>query len=427
MNVTLFKNWNCRVTTHSLCYMNIANYHRELQSIMKRMDTVLVPFDASAAPNHALIASRGASAHQHVVIEAKPLGITPLTLPSNQWCFTGKIPPVYQEQASRREFVEGKTVFETSKDDGSTTERRVGCENIELPSGMSLWHATDCIKRMLVLIRRDLDLFFSADLSGMPYNSTDGVLFALPGNHNLCYHDCMLMVAERAPYVHKAMLEYAQMICCMYGCELRRFLAMGRPRIQRIKRCTGVPLKLIQTHQSRFDGGPVFVVSFGSTESEHDFAPVLSREVDSRCHYEPEKTISTPFRLHMTEGTLVVLDGSMRTRYSHGIPRDKDRFGFQYIFSVHMDCLDTTCVMDYEPLTKTVIMYTPVHGSGVITTRAAPVSRIHSHISIQGDTTWRIVQAMRWRLQMAESNLIRKRYERNLNGGADAIHRVARD
>lgn len=400
--------------------MNVANYHRELQSILKRMDSVLL----SPPPLHDDVSSSLSVVAMVPVIEARPSRIARLSLPPKQWRFTGSIPSVHQDQASRRDYVAGRTVLVTSQNDLSPTPG-----SLDLPSGMSLWHASDHVRRMLVLVRRDLDLLFSADLSGFPYDSVEEGLFALPGNHHLCYQDCMQLLAGRAPYVHKAMLEYAKMICCMYGCELRRFLATGRPRIQKLKRGVGMPLRLIQARQSRFDGGPVFLVSFGSAAIEHDFAPVLLSSDppgpdDSQGGAASDQAA---FRMSGTEGVLMVLDGSMRARYSHGVPRAQDGAGggSHYVLSIQMDCLDTTCVMDYEPQTKTVVMYTPIRGSGVITTRAAPVSRIHSHISIQTDTTWRIVQAMRWRLQLAESRLIRKRYEDRINERADGTHRAA--
>lgn len=383
----------------ALCRMNTVNYHQELKSILKRMDCFLSPPPPEAA-------ERAGIEKLQVIIEARPSCIVPLIPPhTHPWRFHGKVPSLYQEQASRREFIEGKTVMETSM-----TMQELACrhETVALPSSLTLWHASDSLKRMIVLIRRDLDLLFQTDLNGIPYDETEG-LFALPGNHHLCYMDCMRLLKKRAPYVHKAMLEYARMACIMYGCELRRFLAASRPRIQKIKACAGLPIRLIHSRQSRFDGGPVLVTSFGMPVIAHDFAPVLSRGESG----------SNPFRLHLFEGSVVILDGDVRACYSHGLPRVQDSFSTLYVMTIHVDCLDTTCIMDYEPVTKTMVMHTPICGANVITTRPAPVSRIHSHISVQGDTMWRIVQEMRWRMQMAESNLIRSRCESVLHSCAD--------
>lgn len=388
------------------CSMNTANYHQELKSILKRMDCFLSLTDlVSALPSHEVVEGVGVE-QQHVIIEAKPSYIAPLVLPREQQREgVKKIPSLYQDQASRREYMEAKTALRTSM---TMQELQQRCESEVLPSSLTLWHSSDSLKRMVVLVRRDLDLLFQSDLGGIPYDATDG-LFALPGNHHLCYRDCMRLLVKRAPYVHKAMLEYARMACVMYGCEFRRFLAAGRPRIQKIKACVGLPLKLIQSRQARFDGGPVFVVSFGMPIIAHDFAPVVSREENT----------SPPFRLHVFEGCILILDGDVRACYSHGLPGVQGSFSTVYVMTIHMDCLDTTSVMDYEPLTKTVVMHTPLRGCNVITTRSAPISRIHSHISVQSDTMWRIVQEMRWRLQMAESNLIRSRCEHALNSCGD--------
>lgn len=403
-----------RALPSSLSLMNTANYHRELHSILKRMDCFLPPMDASfvASLGDHTMGVADYAREQHVVIEAKPTCVSALALPSKEWKFVGQIPSLHHEQASRREFVESKTVVKTSVTAQELTDRHA---QANLPNGLTVWHASDYLRRMMVLIRRDLDYLFQSDLDGMPHDKTDG-LFALPGTHHLSYKDCMHMLVKRAPYVHKAMLEYARMACVMYGCDFRRFLAAARPRIRRMKASVGLPLRLVHTRQARFDGGPVFLASFGMPVIPHDLAPVL-----------PDGIISAdaagPFRLHVSEGALLILDGDVRACYSHGVPGVRDGFGMLYIMSIHVDCLDTTSVMGYEPLTKTVVMHTPICASKVITTRSAPVSRIHAHISVHDDTMWRIVQAMRWRLQMVESNLIRERYEEraalNLSSGGD--------
>jgi hypothetical protein len=84
-----------------------------------------------------------------------------------------------------------------------------------------------------------------------------------------------------------------------------------------------------------------------------------------------------------------------------------------YTLEIHMDCIDSTTILDYEAQTRTMVMYTPVCGANVISTRPAPASRVHPQVSVRNDTLWRIVQGMRARLQAAESNLIRQRYGQN--------------
>ena len=401
--------------------MNTGNYHRELHSILKRMDCFLSPVDPSSSSSSPDIGTSDSARQQHIVIEAKPSCLTPLDLPSQAWKFVGEIPSLYQEQASRRHFVDSRTVMETRVTTQELAQRR---EQTNLPSSLTMWYASDSLRRMIVLIRRDLDLLFQSDLGGIPYDKREG-LFALPGTHHLSYKDCMRMLAKRAPYVHKAMLEYARMACVMYGCESRRFLAAARPRIQKIKGSLGLPLRLVHTRQSRFDAGPVFIISFGIPVIPHDFAPVLSEGISQ--NEVPNETPPAPFRLHASEGALLILDGDVRACYSHGIPCIRDSFNTLYIMSIHIDCLDTTSVMGYEPRTKTMVMHTPICASSVITTRSAPVSRIYPHMSVQNDTMWRIVQAMRWRLQTAESNLIRQRCERALNLCSDEALPLARD
>lgn len=369
--------------------MNTAQYFEELRSITTRLDRLLPPTHAEQGR----IAER--KGLKYAVIEAKPREIIQVQHPNSQWRFAGDIPALHQTQASRRAVVECVSRHQTSL---HATDLGAHCA---LPPGITLWHASDTARRILLLARRDLEMLFESDAAQtLPYDADAG-MFVLPGEKELCFRDSMLLIERSYPYLYKICWEYADIAAHMYGLTFSEFGVISRVTIQRLHPQKGSPLRLLQTRQARFDGGPVLMISVGLPSTAHDVAPTLAQNDNAREH---------PVRIFVPEGVMVVMDGDARFRYSHGFPVGQEICKDYYLISIFMDCMGQTSIVGYERETRTLIMATPMRMENIITTVVEPQSRSNVHTCLQRDTLWRIVQAMRTRVRAAESHLITKKY-----------------
>ena len=373
-------------------------FYQEMCSILRRMEDVLPVTALETSPSQRLNTHSTGKEPWYAVIEANPIAITHPPLQSARWRFAGTIPAAHQEQGARREFVDSQTTMQTRLPDSQVNDEP--CARDGFPCGLSFWQPSDSTRRLLPLIRRDLDALFAE-----PETCGEEGCFALPGNKHLCYQDCMDLVRCRSPYLYKACWEYARLVCHMLEMDYRQFVTSSRLRIRKHDPAVGSPLRLSQSTQSRYDGGPVIIVSLGIPLAVHDLAPTLQATAGAAGG-----GAEMPMRVTVSDGVMMLLDGDVRARYSRGVPRGWGGGMPLYTLEIHMDCIDSTTILDYEAQTRTMVMYTPVCLANVITTRPAPVSRVHPHVSVRNNTLWRIVQGMRARLQAAESHLIRQRY-----------------
>lgn len=380
-----------RVLAPASVNMSHMYFYQEMRAILKRMEEVL-PITADATPKR--LTCKNEKEAWYPVIEANPDAVSRPIIACKRWRFASAIPPPFQEQGGRRDFVQEHTTMLTSLSDGHSDDKPA-----RMPCGLSFWHPSDATRRLLPLIRRDLDALFAVPCCA--WIGEQGA-FALPGSKHLCYQDCMDLVRIKSPYLFKACWEYARLVSHMFDVDYKFFVAASRLRIHRHAPENGCPLRLSQSVQSRYDGGPVIIVSLGLPLAVHDFTPTLQPA-------KPDED-ETPVRVTVSDGVMMLLDADARARYSHGVPKEWGGGMALYTLEIHMDCMDNTTILDYEPQTRTMVMYTPLCGGNVITTRPAPASRVQPHVRVRNDTLWRIVQGMRARLQAAESCLIRQKY-----------------
>lgn len=388
--------------------MYATQYFDELRSIATRMDNLLPPHQGE---REGLI-ERKASA-RYAVIEARPTDIVQAAHRESAWLFSGDVPPLHQGQGSRRAFVRNRTSLCTSMlDDGRDSSSKNA--HARLPEGISLWHATDNARRIMLLARRDLDLFFSsADLEHtLPYAKDTERVFDLPCGQDLCFRDAMILIQEQAPYVCKICREYADLAAHIYGLKLDEFGVLGRIWIQRVHSQVGQPVSLLESQQARYDGGPVLIVCLGLPRTAHDVFPTLTQADHGTEH---------PIRIFVPEGVMMILDGDARFRYSHGFPGGQDGAPVFYTITIYMDCMGQTSITGYERETRTLIMNTPMRMEHIITTRSALQSQTNIHTTLHRDTLWRIVQAMRMRLRSAESHLIMKNYKQRMQQSSSEL------
>lgn len=380
--------------------MYATQYFEELRSIISRMDRLLPPTHEEQG-EHTQKEGGGHQRNQkYAVIEARATDIQQVQHQRSGWLFRESVPSLHQGQESRRAFVANRTSHLTYMKGEAAA---VAKNDAELPSGITLWHATDTARRTLLLARRDLDLFFSSNLEKLlPHDKEMGV-FALPNGKELCFRDCMALIQGHAPYLHKICWEYAALASHIYGLSLAEFEVISRVLVQRLYSQSGKPCRLLETRQARYDGGPVLVISLGLPKTAHDLSPTLMQG-DQGKEY--------PVRVFVPEGVMTVIDGDARFRYSHGFPMGQEGGNTFYTITMFMDCTGQTSIAGYEKETRTLIMSTPMQMEHIITIRPAIASHTNIHTSLQRDTLWRIVQAMRMRLRSAESHLITKKYKR---------------
>lgn len=377
--------------------MNTAQYFDELRSITMRMDRLLPPTQAEQGKN----AER--KGLRYAVIEARASEILQVEHQHTGWRLQSEVNALHQTQASRREVVDSMTRYQTSLDDTKAGAR----QSAPLPPGITLWHATDNARRILLLVRNDLELLFGSDPGHtLPYDKDTGV-FSLPRGKELCFRDSMALIEDQSPYLHRICWEYADIAAHIYGLTLSEFGVICRVTIQRLQSREGSPLRLLETHQSRLDGGPILVISIGLPNIAHDVAPVLTQADNTREH---------PTRIFVPDGVMMVIDGDARFRYSHGFPRGQEGCSEFYVITIFMDAMGQTSIVGYEKETRTLIMSTPMRMEHVITTRTQTQPRSDVHTTLHRDTLWKIVQTMRTRLRSAESHLIMKKYSRQEQG-----------
>jgi hypothetical protein len=377
--------------------MYAMQYFEELRSITDRIDRLLPPHEEQAVIPRTVSRRGEKGGPEHAVIEAKASEIAHILPPESTWLFARKdIPTLHQGQESRRAFVQARTRLSTT-----AAKKVLPSASVALPPGVTLWHTSDNARRTLLLARHDLDKLFSDDPPLLPYNQDEGGIFSLPPDTQLCFRDCMILIRTKAPYLHKICWEYAGLAAHMFGVGLSDFSTLSRVLIQRLDARTGASAQLMHSRQAKYDGGPILLVSLGLPVVAHDLLPTLPPADHSR---------ENPMRIAVPEGVMMVLDGDVRFRYSHGYPGGQEGAAVFYSITILLDSMSQTSIIAYERETRTTVMSTPMRMEHIITTRPALASQTNNETLLHRDSLWKIVQGLRLRIRSAESCLITQKY-----------------
>lgn len=337
---------------------------------------------------------------EDTVIESRPLRVWQLD-PDQFPSSPPSVPSVHQTAQSRRWFV-GKHVACSHRTKISDMDNRPGIDGdaaIWLPRDARLWHPSDAARKLLVMGRRDLDLMFasiaSCDLPLCDESLEAGTvtLFSTPSyiRHSILYKDSIEILALRSPYLARLCDEYAHMMCWLYGLTLTEFGELAHLYISRHDAGFGKRNELIETTDNgRYTGGPFLSVGVGRPYVFHDFNPVLAKTAG-------------PVRVKVGEGTLLVLDGYARIRYTHGHPATEETNSY-YTLNFQLDCTRRTLCTGVEKVTRGIVTYTPFLPEHVVSTRTdAP-----SPVAIRMDSCpmWTLLMEMHTRLKVAESHLL---------------------
>jgi hypothetical protein len=331
-----------------------------------------------------------------LVVEGKPIAVRLLNPKSSAWRFTHEMPSIHQNGKSRRWFVQDKTRMQTGVEDDVTFE------NWKLPDGISLWHASEDARRLLILAKYDARELLASQKrqSTLPCNDEwhtlrAMTLFDTPGHAELCFRESVVLMQAVAPYLARIAKEYAKSLCWIYGMQPREFDEGCRMHVRWCE--AGYPMSLPNASSCRFENGPIVHASIGLPVVHHDLAPTLTDLSETE----------NPVRISVPEGMMVCLDGASRIRYSHGhpaIPASKDAW-FSLIF--FLDCTKRSMATSYERQTRAVVMKTPVLSERVVTSRP----EVHRRVAgVEADMTSLLIRGIRHRLRAMESHQMASRY-----------------
>ena len=371
----------------------------DLCALMERLDRVL-PRQRESSPAHLQF-----SPSQNTLVESNQTRVHQLIPPSDTWRISeSSIPSIHTKHASRRWYAVKQTRLTGGAD------RKLATKNdqpipADKPEGVRVWHASDTAKRLMILARHDMDELFKTKVhpSTVPTDKDgdrgqESVTLLKTPTHTLGASEGMVLLEDSSPYVVRLCQEYAKMTCWIYGLSMAEFYTLTQMSITR--HATNTTATLQATGGGYHDSGPVLTIGLGAQRIRHDLFPSL---MTSRA--------LTPVRLTVAEGDLVVLDGHARSNYAHGYTLLTDTTPSPPLYTIdfHMDCMRKTVSIGYDPVTRGMLMETPVEGTHVIyhaPTRVQKTGRDFMH----ANPTFGLVRAMRSRVQTAESVLISSKY-----------------
>jgi hypothetical protein len=185
-------------------------HYEDLQSVFARLDRVL-PGQARQMKEK----DEGWD-WRSTVIEAQPVRLLRLTPAGDNAVFRGDIPSMHQTPTHLRWYVaEQMQVLTTNWQ---------AVQHSGLPPGVSLWHASDTVRRLIVLAMHDATELFQGQTKECTLPANDEwracgrlTLFETPGPAELCFKDNVRLLAYHEPYLARLAREYARSIAWMYG------------------------------------------------------------------------------------------------------------------------------------------------------------------------------------------------------------------
>lgn len=334
-----------------------------------------------------------------MLVENTRVSVQRVSTTSNSWRMDeSHVPTKHTKHSGRRWYAVNKTRV-------PCTDRELSLENgkpVEAgkPDGMRVWHASDAVKRLLLLARHDMDCLFSPppDTQVLPTDGgEDSTTLLITPTHTLGYAEGVSLLKESNPYVVRLCNEYAKMVCWLYNLSQEEFAMLTQMSISR--HVAGKVASLQRTGGGYHDSGPILIVGLGTPRVQHDLVPSLMKS-----------EWLTPVRVTVTEGDMVALDGCSRSNYGHGYTHlTASTTSPLYTINFFMDCMRRTVCIGYDPITRGVLMETPVEGAHSISATMSARQQGQRGGGYESPTLG-IVRAMRSRIQNAESILISSKY-----------------
>ena len=368
-------------------------HYEDLRSVFARLDQVL--------PGRPRVQEQDSHEDgwdwRSTIIEAKPVQLHQLSVQAG--IFRGEVPSCHQTSTGRRWYVTDKTRVHTSN-------YPVGPPT-SLPAGTSLWHASEQARRLTVLAMHDARALFDEETQQCTLPAQDEwlstgrlALFATPGPAELCFRDAITLLEPRAPYLARLAQAYARSIAWVYGMQHHEIQEACRLHITWHSQASRTPACMPPASPCRYENGPIVRIGIGRPVVTHDLIPALP---DPSCAAQEHAA-----RVEVSEGVMLITDGTSRMRYSHGHPCNtsgKDWLSLTFF----MDCTRQSLAVAYDRETRSVIMATPIRKDRVVAT-SDPDQLPCPPSGVGLDLMGVLVKDLRLRLRIAESHVMVKRH-----------------
>lgn len=332
-----------------------------------------------------------------MIVENTTVSVHRVSVTSNSWRMDeSHVPLTHTKHTGRRWYASNKTKVECM-DRKLYTENGMPA-NADKPEGIKVWHASDSAKRLFLLARHDMDSLFRStpETPALPLDSDeDSITLLITPAHTLGVTEGIALLKDSSPYVVRLCNEYAKMACWLYNLSQGEFSALTQMSISR--HTAGKTAIMQRTGGGYHDSGPILIIGLGVQHIQHDFIPSLMKS--DRL---------TPVRITIAEGDMMTLDGYARSNYAHGYTHLPTATKAPlYTINFYMDCMRKTVCIGYDPITRGVLMETPVDEDHIISTMPNTGAR---KCFVDENPTIGLVRSIRSRLQEAESILLSSKY-----------------
>lgn len=327
-----------------------------------------------------------------MILEARPEGIWRLSIDPTHWQWR----PTRQQGARATRFSLRTQARQNTQHASAWNDQISVGPPPPIPPGVRLWQASGTARRLLVHAKHDLRELFQSQNGINNCPSCEGTLTLLiTPTRMLGFKDAITLIRDGSPYLTRICLEYAQMVCWLYGLRMDEFATLTQMCISR--RLGGTAISLQRKCGGFYDNGPVVTMGIGHPYIYHDFSPTLMDHTDA---------VIGPIRIQVGEGVMTVMDAHARVSYAHGYSAEPAEGGGSpyYTIDFHMDCMRNTRVIGHTNGTGDMLMYSPVMDTNTVQTehtftpKGAPVEGICPLLDL--------VRNMRQRVHTRESMIL---------------------
>lgn len=231
---------------------------------------------------------------------------------SDKYRFGGPIPKLRKEHnnlAGKIHYIKKKTRIKTYKDQMGEKA------DIELPEGLCVF---DGLKESDVdfdEVYKDLDDIFDNYENYLHFDQIEnrGLLYMFTGKdgRKQQYPSTMRQI-KKYHRLSNAIDKYMRHILNIYEIPYTEQFLEDHVQVIFLKYYPNSGIWLHIDNVARYDQGPIITLSFGPEHTYYDFTPTLIEDGE-------------PMRIEINQGDIVVMDGSSRMEWSHGLP-----YGMEY-------------------------------------------------------------------------------------------------
>ena len=230
-------------------------------------------------------------------------------------------------------FIKKKMRHQTSILDKSV---RVKHQKVIMPEGLS-FHPSLITQKQLDQVYENMNHLFTNVLNGTfkdiltcDQRKDRGLTYLFTGsNEETQYYTKTITQLQTKGYIHLVHLinTYLDYICKLYRVDnseefknqhIQVILLEYQPK-------TGIWLHI--DNIARYDQGPIITISVGQPKVTYDMTPVILDNKDAK-----------PLRITTDEGCMIIMDGSSRMEWTHGLPYDIEPHNGKLKYTVMFKC-----------------------------------------------------------------------------------------